>query len=119
MPRVLLVDDNEDAAEVLADVLRSEGHTVEIALDGANALRSAPSFRPEVAVLDIGLPRMDGWEVGRQLRQLPGLDSVRLIGLTGFGQEADKQRSEAAGFELHFVKPLDVDRLLAALSRQA
>jgi signal transduction histidine kinase len=113
--RVLLVDDNQDAAELLGEVLRSAGHTVAIAHDGAEALGLLRRFRPEVAVLDIGLPVMDGYELARRLRAEPELASLRCIAVTGYGQETDRARSRSAGFELHLVKPVDLSALLQAL----
>jgi PAS domain S-box-containing protein len=110
--RILVVDDNRDAAETLAFLLRSRGQEVRIAYDGVSALKLADSFQPEVVLLDIGLPGMDGCEVARQLRQFPGLEKVRLIALTGYGQEGDHRRSREAGFDRHLVKPVDPDRLL-------
>jgi len=111
--RVLVVDDNADAAELLADWLRENGHLVEVAHDGLAALELASTFRPEVALLDIGLPLMDGYELARRLHSQDG--SVRLIAITGYGQPDDRQRAEQAGFDAHMVKPLELDALLNAL----
>jgi CheY-like chemotaxis protein len=106
--RILLVDDNVDGARSLALLLRKEGHEIEVAHDGPAALDAAVRFRPEVVLLDIGLPKgMDGYEVARRLRQVPGLKDVLLVALTGFGQDEDRQRSSEAGFQVHLVKPLD------------
>src|SRR5262245_3016350 len=106
--RIMIVDDNTDGARSLALLLRKEGHQIEVAHDGPAALDAAGRFRPEVVLLDIGLPKgMDGYEVARRLRQLPGLKDVMLVALTGFGQEEDRQRSSEAGFQFHLVKPLD------------
>jgi signal transduction histidine kinase len=113
--RVLLVDDNQDAAELLGEVLRSAGHEVAIAHDGPEALGLLRRFHPEVAVLDIGLPVMDGYELARRLRKEPELDRLRCIAVTGYGQETDRARSRQAGFELHLVKPVDLSALLQAL----
>jgi CheY-like chemotaxis protein len=108
--RVLVVDDNVDAAELLADLVRAAGHEVELAHDGPQALRALDTFRPDVGILDIGLPVMDGYELAARLRErLP----VRLAALTGYGQDHDRARSQAAGFEAHFVKPVAPDQLLA------
>jgi PAS domain S-box-containing protein len=107
--RVLLVDDNEDAALLLADALRGLGHEVETAYDGPAALRVAPAFAPEIALLDLGLPVMDGFELARRLKVLPGLSRVRLVAVTGYGQAADRERTREAGFDLHLVKPVDLD----------
>ena len=111
--RVLLVDDNEDAAQMLGEVLTAGGHQVRVAHDAPGALLAARGFVPEVAVLDIGLPVMDGYELARRLRGEQG--EIRLIAVTGYGQESDRERGRAAGFEAHLIKPVDVGRLLAAL----
>jgi CheY-like chemotaxis protein len=111
--RVLVVDDNEDAAELLATAIEAMGHETRIAHDGATALDLAASFQPQVAVLDIGLPGMDGYELARRLRARGSLP--RLIALTGYGQERDKRESSSAGFELHIVKPVDLQRLSASI----
>jgi signal transduction histidine kinase/CheY-like chemotaxis protein len=112
--RILVVDDNEDAAELLSELLRSVGHEVQIAHDGVEALAVSARFHPEVAILDIGLPVMDGYELARRMREAQGA-AVRLIAVTGYGQESDLRRSRAAGFERHFVKPVHVDELLSAI----
>jgi CheY-like chemotaxis protein len=107
--RVLLVDDNADAADLLADFLREAGHEVVLAHDGAQALRALETFSPEVALLDIGLPVMDGYELAARLRdRLP----LRLAALTGYGQDHDRARSLTAGFHAHFVKPVAPQALL-------
>jgi PAS domain S-box-containing protein len=113
--RVLIVDDNEDAAQTLAELLRLKGHEVQVAHDGAQALSMAAAMRPQVAVLDIGLPGMDGYEVARRLRGLPALGSVRLVALTGYGQHGDRQTALDAGFASHFTKPVDPEALALAL----
>jgi PAS domain S-box-containing protein len=108
--RVLLVDDNVDAVEVLGELVRSAGHEVILVHDGPQALRVVESFRPDVAILDIGLPVMDGYELAARLRErLP----LRLAALTGYGQDHDRARSAAAGFQAHFVKPVMPEVLLA------
>jgi signal transduction histidine kinase len=109
--RVLIVDDNTDAAEMICQSVQLMGYRAEVAYDGPTALRLAERFRPDVALLDIGLPVMDGYELARQLRELPGLGDVRLIAITGYGQEADRRNAEAAGFERHLVKPVQLDQL--------
>jgi PAS domain S-box-containing protein len=114
--RVLVVDDNVDAAEMLAEWLGAVGHGVRVAGDGPTALELAAEFRPHVALLDIGLPVMDGYEVARRLRDLPGGANIRLIALTGYGQESDHERSRRAGFEGHMVKPVDLDAIANAVS---
>jgi PAS domain S-box-containing protein len=107
-PRILVVDDNEDSALMLSEVLKAKGYETVIAHDAAAALHAAADFRPALAFLDIGLPVMDGYELAARLRDLPGLAGIRLIALTGYGQESDRQKTRAAGFEQHLVKPVDV-----------
>jgi signal transduction histidine kinase/ActR/RegA family two-component response regulator len=106
-PVVLVVDDNEDAAELLADLLRSRGCVVHVARDSAEALHKATEVVPDIALLDIGLPVMDGYELARRLRELPTWSRVRLVALTGYGQDNDRRRSMDAGFQVHLVKPID------------
>jgi PAS domain S-box-containing protein len=110
--RILIVDDNKDGAESLAVLLGIHGHVVRTALDGPSALAAADEFRPEVVLLDIGLPGLDGYAVARELRSRPELHILRLVALTGWGQETDRERSRAAGFDLHLVKPIDPAELL-------
>jgi signal transduction histidine kinase/ActR/RegA family two-component response regulator len=109
--KVLVVDDNTDAAESLAVLLRLQGHSVRVAHDGPAALELAGSDPPEVAFLDIGMPHMDGLELARRFRNDPRLAGVRLIALTGWGQEEDRRRTREAGFDLHLVKPAEPDVL--------
>jgi signal transduction histidine kinase len=111
--RVLVVDDNSDATESLASLLREAGHEVATALDAASAETTARSFAPEIALLDLGLPVVDGIELGRRLRAHDA--SLRLVAVTGYGAEPDKRRTEAAGFGAHLVKPVSVDALLDSL----
>ncbi len=119
MKRIILVDDNEDAAVMLQHALTSLGYSVEVAHDGPSALELSARFRPDVALLDIGLPVMDGYELAQKLReqlvdsgQVPEL---RLMAVTGYGQETDRARTAAAGFHEHLVKPIDLSRLARAL----
>jgi signal transduction histidine kinase/DNA-binding response OmpR family regulator len=114
--RVLIVEDNMDAAETLTDILHLWGHDVRVALSGPAALEEAPRYHPEVVLLDIGLPGMNGLEVARRLRAQPELQAALLVALTGYGQDEDRRRSEEAGFDLHLTKPVDpkqLQRLLA------
>jgi two-component system CheB/CheR fusion protein len=97
--RVLVVDDIPDVAESLAALLTAFGHDVRTAHDGARALEEARAFRPEIVLLDIGLPGMDGYEVARRLRGEPGLERIVLAAVSGYGQEEDRRRSTEAGFE--------------------
>jgi CheY-like chemotaxis protein len=115
--RVLVVDDHADAADSLAMLLRMEGHEVRVARSGPAAVREVRADRPEVILLDLGMPGMDGFEVARQLRQSPGLTDICLVALTGWGQEEDRRRTREAGFDDHFVKPVDPDDLRALLAR--
>ena len=112
---LLLVDDNVDASAILAESLRALGYRVRVAHDGVAALEMARQDAADVAVLDLGLPVMDGYEVAARLRALPGCLHIRLIALTGYGLDSDRQRTRAAGFDEHFVKPIDVDILDLAL----
>jgi PAS domain S-box-containing protein len=113
--RLLVVDDNEDAAASLATLLRLHGHDVRVAHSGAAALAAASSFRPNMVFLDIGMPDMDGHEVARLMRQQPGLEKVVLAALTGWGQEDDRSRTTASGFDHHLVKPLEPNTLQSLL----
>jgi CheY-like chemotaxis protein len=105
--RILVVDDNEDGAAMLSEALKAKGHDTRVAHDAPAALAIAERFMPDIAFLDIGLPVMDGYELAGRLRQVPGLDRVRLVAVTGYGQESDRRRSQAAGFHHHLVKPVD------------
>jgi CheY-like chemotaxis protein len=109
--RILVVDDNADAAVSLSMFLRLKGHEVQVAHDGTAGLAAASSYRPDVAFLDIGMPGMDGYELARRIRLDPDLKSVALVALTGWGQEEDRRRSSEAGFDHHLVKPVDPDDL--------
>jgi PAS domain S-box-containing protein len=106
--KVLVVDDNEEAAELIAVSLTALGHEVRVAFDAASALTLVDEFVPEVALLDIGLPEMDGYELARRLRALVSPHAIRFVAITGYGNAADHLRSQAAGFALHLVKPVDV-----------
>ncbi len=113
--RVLVVDDNQDAAQLLAEALRALGHEALVAFDGPSAISSAEAFQPEVVLLDIGLPLMDGYEVARRLRELHPDRGLRLIAVTGYGSLRDQQRAAAAGFDRHMIKPIDLEELTSAL----
>jgi signal transduction histidine kinase/CheY-like chemotaxis protein len=115
--RVLLVDDNKDAAEALGEALTDVGFEVKVFFDARTALAQAAAFEPEVAVLDIGLPHIDGYELANRLMALPGLDATKLIALTGYGQPSDRQRSLRAGFQEHLIKPVDLKRVQRAIER--
>ena len=112
--RVLVVDDNRDAAMTLAALLQQAGHNTEVAYDGRQAILMAATSTPEVVVLDLGMPGMNGYDVCRRLRAEPWAAGMRIIALTGWGQEADKRKSRAAGFDYHLVKPVTTEELLDA-----
>jgi len=109
--RLLLVDDNVDAVESLAILLKADGHDVRTAHDGASALAMVESFQPDLVVLDIGLPGMNGYEIAQRIRSRPELGAPTLVARTGYGQQEDRKRARAAGFDHHFIKPADVGAL--------
>ncbi len=115
--RILVADDNTDAAESLALVLQSAGHTVHVSYDGAAAVEAMHSFSPEIAVLDIGMPRLNGYDAARQIRTLPGGTDCVLVALSGWGQSDDKRRAREAGFDEHLTKPVDPESLLQVIAR--
>ncbi|MBL0419321.1 PAS domain-containing protein [Ramlibacter sp. AW1] len=104
--RILVADDNQDAAELLKELVRSQGHEVRTAHDGASALDLARSFVPDLALLDIGMPGMSGYELAKAIREVPQLRSTRLAAITGWGAKEDRERSQEAGFDHHFTKPV-------------
>ena len=114
--RVLVVDDNVDAADGLAAALRLNGHEVWAAYDGPGTLAIAQTFRPQVVLLDLGLPGMDGYEVARQLREKPEMKRTYLVAVTGWGQSTDRQKSKETGFDRHLVKPVNVSLLAQLLA---
>ena len=114
--RILVVDDNADAADSLGMLLEVRGDDVRIAYDGLEALDVAAEFNPQVVLLDIGMPKISGYDVARRLRDERG-DSVLLVAITGWGQEDDRQRARESGFDHHFTKPVDFDSLLALIDR--
>ncbi|HEY9397839.1 MAG TPA: response regulator [Burkholderiales bacterium] len=114
--KILVVDDNRDAAESLQMLLQLAGHDVKVAYDGRQALESFAAHRPDVVFLDIGLPRISGYEVARAIRaQVPGRNTL-LVALTGWGQEEDQRRAEEAGFDHHLVKPVAYEQLTELLA---
>jgi signal transduction histidine kinase len=113
--RLLVVDDNVDAAESLAMLLRLGGHDVQVAHDGAAALKLAAASPPDLAFLDIGMPGMDGYELARRVRKHEGLRDVYLVALTGWGQEEDRRRTREAGFDHHLVKPVEPEAIQRVL----
>jgi DNA-binding response OmpR family regulator len=114
--RVLVVDDNEDAADSLAMLLSTRGDAVRTAYDGEQALETARAFHPDIVLLDIGLPKVSGYEVARQLRAERGT-SVLIVAITGWGQAQDRERAREAGFDHHFTKPVDFDGLLELIAQ--
>jgi CheY-like chemotaxis protein len=119
---VLVVDDNVDAAESAAMLLRLGGHRVRTVYDGPSVLPAMREFRPAVVLLDISLPGMSGYDVAREIRGLPEFASVIIAAMTGFGQEEDRRRAIATGFDCYLTKPLDPERLealVAAPGREA
>jgi two-component system CheB/CheR fusion protein len=114
--RVLIADDNRDAAESLARLLEMSGHEVNVVTNGAAAIAQAASTRPDVVLLDIGMPGLDGYEVARRLRALRRSEPLRIIAVTGWGQEADRTRSREAGFDVHLVKPVDPGLLTSVIA---
>jgi two-component system, chemotaxis family, CheB/CheR fusion protein len=117
--RVLVVDDNADAAESMAMVVRAWGHEVVVARDGPTALNTAKHFLPERALVDIGLPGMDGYEVARRLRAAPEHSNLFLVAVTGYGRDEDREKAYAAGFDMHMVKPGDLEELQDMLENGA
>jgi signal transduction histidine kinase/CheY-like chemotaxis protein len=115
--RILIVDDNRASADALAQLLQMQGHDTRTAYDGVKAVEAAATFRPDVMLLDIGLPKLSGYEVARRVRQQPWGESVVLIAQTGWGQEEDKRRSQEAGCNFHIVKPIDIAALENLLAR--
>ncbi len=115
--RILLVDDNRDAADSLAMLLEMCGHEVTIAYDGSEALHVAPRCRPHIALIDLAMPGMDGFEVVRAMRGVAGTEATRFVALTGFGQPTDRQQTEAAGFDAHLVKPVELETLFSTIAR--
>jgi CheY-like chemotaxis protein len=109
--KILVVDDNVDAADSLSMLLQLSGYDLTVAHDGAEALRVLVQEVPDVILLDIGLPGMNGYEVAQRVRELPALAQTRLIAMTGYGQESDKKAAAAAGFDAHLVKPVDYQLL--------
>jgi CheY-like chemotaxis protein len=114
--RILVADDNRDAAASLATLLSLDGHDIRVANDGEQALDEAERFHPDVALLDIGMPKKNGYEVARELRSSPWGHDMLLVAVTGWGQSEDKRRAREAGFDQHFTKPLDLDALTAFLA---
>ena len=114
--RVLVADDNADAADTLGHLLRAKGHEVRLAHDGEEAVQAAAAFRPDLAILDIGMPKMDGCQAARALRRLPGMERLRLAALTGWGAQEDRARTRDAGFDHHLLKPASPEQVEEVLA---
>jgi two-component system, OmpR family, response regulator len=114
---VLVVEDHEDTAATLGVLLRLNGHNVEVAADGPSALRAAQASPPDVVLLDIGLPKMDGWMVAKQIREQTAWKRPLLVAISGYGTDADQRRSQEMGIDLHLVKPVDPVELGKLLRR--
>jgi CheY-like chemotaxis protein len=115
--RILVVDDNRDSAETLARLLESHGNTTETAFDGLEALEVGTEFCPDVVLLDIGLPKLNGYDTARRIREQPWGRDVALVALTGWGKDEDRTRSKQAGFDSHMVKPVEFEKLTEILDR--
>jgi PAS domain S-box-containing protein len=115
--RILLVDDNEDAAELLAELLRRSGYNVTVATSATDALASVATGLPELAILDIGLPGIDGYELATRLRAFPDAQKLRLIAVTGYGRDSDREKARAVGFDAHLTKPVSPKQLLETLDK--
>jgi two-component system CheB/CheR fusion protein len=113
--RILVVDDNVDAARLMAEALEAVGHEIRLAFDGPGALDAAVSFKPDVALLDLGLPLMDGYEIARHLIAASSVRPPVLVAVTGYGQTSDRERTRSAGFHAHVVKPVDLSYLIKLL----
>ena len=114
--RILVVDDNPDSATLLAMLLTLTGHETRTAHDGLAAVEAAATFKPDVVLLDIGLPKLNGYEAARKIRQQPLGKGMVLVALTGWGQEEDRRKSREAGFDGHMVKPVELDALMQLLA---
>jgi len=116
--RVLIADDNRDAAELMQALLEHRGHDVRVTFDGASALRASEAFRPEFVFLDIGLPDMNGFEVARRMRQLPGCATIPIVAVSGYAREEDRARAMRSGFSGHLAKPVSPESITTILSGQ-
>jgi CheY-like chemotaxis protein len=115
--RILIVDDNSDAAETLADLLRMMDYEVRVAGDGAAAMAALADYQPQLALLDIGLPGEDGYAVARRMRDDPRMAGARLVALSGYGADAKRSEELGAHFDAHLVKPVSVEELIALLEK--
>jgi len=120
--RILIADDNRDAAATLAMLLELMGHTVQHVNDGEAAVQSAIAFQPQIVLLDIGMPKVNGYEACRQIRAQPGGTDIMLVAITGWGQPEDRLSSKGAGFDQHLIKPVDptmLENMLASVVPKA
>ncbi len=117
--RILIVDDNRDAADSTGTLLVLWGHQVRVAYDGPSAVAIARDYRPDVCLLDLGMPGMSGYQLAEHLRREPELRQARLVAMTGFDSEADRQQSRAAGFDAHLIKPVEITALQELLAESA
>jgi CheY-like chemotaxis protein len=115
--RVLIVEDHPATAELLCKWVESAGHQFQLARTGFQALQAAPKFEPQVVLLDIGLPDMDGWELAKEMRQAPGLNDPKIIAVTAFQTSEDRQKSKQAGIDYHLGKPVSKNEILAMLTQ--
>ena len=116
MRRILVVDDNRDSADSLAILLELDGNQIRTAYDGIEAVEAAEDFRPDVVLLDLGLPRLDGYQAAQRIRAEPWGEKMVLVALTGWDHDDDRRRTSEAGFDRHLVKPVDSNALLKILS---
>jgi PAS domain S-box-containing protein len=114
--RIVIADDNDDALQTLSWLLQSQGHEVHTARDGLEAVHAVATLRPEIVILDIGMPNLDGYAAAERIRRQPWGRPMKLVAQTGWGQPSDKQRARQAGFDIHLTKPIDVDRLVAVIA---
>jgi CheY-like chemotaxis protein len=117
--RILVVDDSRDAAEMLASLLKLMGNEVRVAYNGEEAVQIALAYRPHLILLDLGMPRMDGFDACRSIRRSWGDDPPCIVALTGWGQETDRARTEQAGFDAHLVKPVRLEDLERVIARRS
>ena len=117
--RVLIADDNADAGDTLGQFIEALGLSAVVVRDGQAAVDAAAACMPDIAILDLGMPGLDGWQACERIRQLPGGSSARVIALTGWGQAHDQERARAAGFDHHCTKPVDLGQLLALVDGAA
>ena len=116
--RILVVDDNQDTAQSMAELLEILGHESKVAYESTQAVELAASFQPQIVLLDIGLPLVDGYEVARMMRQEVGLKDALLVALTGYGRDEDREKARVAGFDMHFTKPIELDALQKVLEKK-